>query len=355
MENIMEEWKEQLQNGIHTLEQLSQIINLLPEEKEDIQKVISENAFFISPYYANLMDKNNKDCPIRLQAIPSIKEITGTYGEKDPLMETNCSPIPLVIHVYPDRVAFLVSNSCAMYCRHCLRKYTVKTHCQNYSDEEINRAIKYIADTPAVRDVLLTGGDPLMLSDDKLEWIISSLRKIPHVEIIRIGTRMICTLPSRITDDLCQMLKRYHPIWINTQFNHPKELTSEVSIAVNKLLEVGIPLGNQSVLLKGINNSIETMKQLVQKLVYLRIRPYYIYQAQTLYGTTHFITPIEQGIDIINNLRGYTSGICEPKYVLDTPYGKVPLNPTYSLGRAGQYYVMRTYDDKIWKEYNPLY
>lgn len=351
----MEEWKEQLNNGICTLEQLCQIINLLPKEKEDIQKVISENAFFISPYYANLIDKNNKDCPIRLQAIPSIKEITGTYGEKDPLMETNCSPIPLIIHVYPDRIAFLVSNSCAMYCRHCLRKYTVKTHCQNYSDEEINRAIKYISDTSSIRDVLLTGGDPLMLDDDKIEWIISSLRKISHVEIIRIGTRMICTLPSRITDDLCQMLKRYHPIWINTQFNHPKELTLEVAIAVNKLLEVGIPISNQSVLLKGINNSIETMKQLVQKLVYLRIRPYYIYQAQTLYGTTHFITPIEQGIDIINNLRGYTSGICEPKYVLDTPYGKVPLNPTYSLGRSGQYYVMKTYDDKIWKEYNPLY
>lgn len=351
----MEEWKEQLQNGIYTLEHLSKSISLSEDEKEDIKKVISENAFFISPYYANLIDKNNKYCPIRLQSVPSIKEITNTYGEKDPLMETNCSPIPLVIHVYPDRVAFLISNKCAMYCRHCLRKYTVKTHCQNYSDEDIKQAIKYIADNPSIRDVLLTGGDPLMLNDDKLEWIISSLRKIPHVEIIRIGTRMICTLPARITDNLCHMLKNYHPIWINTQFNHPKELTTEVAVAVNKLLEAGIPLGNQSVLLKGINDSIETMKQLVQKLVYFRIRPYYIYQAQTLYGTTHFITPIEKGIDIINNLRGYTSGICEPKYVLDTPYGKVPLNPTYALGRYGNYYVMKTYDDKIWKEYNPLY
>ncbi len=193
-----------------------------------------------------------------------------------------------------------------------------------------------------------------MLSDDRLEWIISQLRAIDHVEIIRIGTRMICTLPQRITSELCAMLKKYHPIWINTQFNHPKELTKEAAEAADMLLSAGIPLGNQSVLLKGINDSVPVMKKLVQGLVKMRIRPYYLYQAQALAGTEHFITTIESGLDIIQGLRGYTSGICIPTFVLDTPYGKVPINPTYSVGRDGEDYILRTYNNILWKEHNPV-
>lgn len=347
------EWQKQLKNAVETMEQLESYINISKQERAEIGVAMSESAFRITPYYASLMDKNNPMCPIRMQAVPNYIETIKSYGKTDPLMEINESPVPLVIHVYPDRVAFLVSNQCAMYCRHCLRKHTVKKHSEVYSDKEIIKAIDYIKNTEVIRDVLLTGGDPLMLSDNRLEWIIKQLRVIKHVEIIRIGTRMICTLPQRITPELCDMLKKYHPIWINTQFNHPKELTEDVTIAVKKLLDAGIPLGNQSVLLKGINDSIPIMKELVQKLVYMRIRPYYLYQAQTLSGTEHFITPIEKGLDIIQGLRGYTSGLCIPTFVLDTPYGKVPINPTYSIGREGDYYILRTYNDIIWKEYNP--
>lgn len=347
-------WQEQLRNSITTIEQLEKYINISESEKKEIKLAIDNSAFGITPYYASLMDKDDRNCPIRKQAVPSIEETKIRFGTEDPIMEKNCSPCNLVIHVYPDRVAFLVSGSCAMYCRHCLRKHTIKKHSTNYGKEELKKAIEYIANSENIRDVLLTGGDPLLLSDAELEWIISQLRSIKHVEIIRIGTRTLCTLPQRFTDDLCNMLSKYHPIWLNTQFNHPKELTDEVEQAVDKILRAGIPVGNQTVLLKGINDDVETMKKLLQKLVCFRIRPYYIYQAQTLSGTEHFITPIEDGINIIRNIRGYTSGICEPKYVLDTPYGKVPLNPTYLLGREGDYVSMRTWDDEIWKEYNPV-
>lgn len=348
------EWHAQISKAIETIEQLETYIDLSTTEKQEINHTMGENAFRITPYYASLMDREDRQCPIRMQAVPSIKETIISYGDADPLMEINESPVPLVIHVYPDRVAFLTSNQCAMYCRHCLRKHTVKKHSKCYSDDEILAAIGYIKYTDRIRDVLLTGGDPLMLSDDRLEWIISQLRAIDHVEIIRIGTRMICTLPQRITSDLCAMLKKYHPIWINTQFNHPKELTKEAATAADMLLSAGIPLGNQSVLLKGINDSVPVMKELVQGLVKMRIRPYYLYQAQALAGTEHFITPIESGLDIIQGLRGYISGICIPAFVLDTPYGKVPINPTYSIGREGEDYILRTYNNILWKEYNPM-
>lgn len=350
----MEEWKVQLMNSVKSIQDLEKYLNLSESEKVEITKVMAEFGFSITPYFAALMDSENEKCPIRMQAVPDIKELQNDFGEKDPLMEANCSPCPLIIHVYPDRVAFLVSNACAMYCRHCLRKYTTKMHSKSYSDDEIVNAIEYIRTTEQIRDVLLTGGDPLMLSDEKLEWIISELRAIPHVEVIRIGTRMICTLPQRITDKLCNILQKYHPIWINTQFNHPKELTPLVKVAVDRLLLAGIPIGNQTVLLQGINDSLNVMKQLVQKLVYFRIRPYYIYQAQTLYGTEHFITPIEKGIEIMRNLRGYTSGICIPQYVLDTPYGKVPISPNYVIGRDGNYFILTSYDGKVWREFNPI-
>lgn len=349
----MSVWHEQIKNAVETMEQLQSYINMSEQERMEIKSAMEKSEFRITPYYASLMDKNDPHCPIRMQAVPSIKETIKSYGSSDPLMEINESPVPLVIHVYPDRVAFLVSGQCAMYCRHCLRKHTVKQHSGNYSDDEFIKAIDYIKRTEKIRDVLLTGGDPLMLPDGRLEWLIKQLREIDHVEIIRIGTRMVCTLPQRITQELCAMLKKYHPIWLNTQFNHPKELTKDVEAAVEKILDAGIPLGNQSVLLKGINDSLPVMKELVHKLVKMRIRPYYLYQAQTLAGTEHFITPIEDGLNIMQGLRGYTSGLCIPTYVLDTPYGKIPINPTYAVGREDDYYVLRTYNDMIWKEYNP--
>ena len=347
------EWQKQLKSAVTNIEDLGKYINISQSERQEIMEAISKSTFMITPYYASLMDRDDPQCPIRLQAVPNIKETVASYGETDPLLEINESPVPLVIHVYPNRVAFLISNQCAMYCRHCLRKHTVKKHSVIYSDEEIEKALDYIKHTDSIRDVLLTGGDPLMLSDERLEWILKQLREIKHVEIIRIGTRMICTLPQRITPHLCNILKKYHPIWINTQFNHPKELTDDVKIAVEQLLNAGVPLGNQSVLLKGVNDSLSVMKELVQKLVKMRIRPYYIYQAQALAGTEHFITAIETGLDIMQGLRGYTSGLCIPTFVLDTPYGKVPINPTYSIGRQGDYYILRTYNNTIWKEYNP--
>lgn len=346
----MEEWEEQLNNNINSIKQLSEFINV----DMNISKVIEKFEFSITPYYASLINPNDENCPIRKQSVPSILELSENNGEQDPLLECHSSPTQLILHLYPDRVAFLVSGQCAMYCRHCLRKYTTKVHSQCYSSEELKNAITYIKENSCIRDVLLTGGDPLMLNDDLLEWIISNLREIPHIEIIRIGTRMVCTLPQRITDSLCKMIKKYHPIWLNTQFNHFNELTPEVHLAVNKLLDNGIPVNNQSVLLKGVNDTPDIMKKLVQRLVYFRIRPYYIYQAQNLHSTTHFITPIEKGIQIIKCLRGFTSGICEPKYVLDTPYGKIPINPIYALGREDNFFSLRTYDDRIWREYNPL-
>jgi len=346
----MESWMEQLNNSITTFEHLSKYIDVEPE----ISQVIQAYEFSITPYYASLINTNDKNCPIKKQSVPSMLELISDHGEKDPLLENQSSPTPLIIHLYPDRVAFLVSGKCAMYCRHCLRKYTAKTHSYCYSPKEIKNAITYIKEHSCIRDVLLTGGDPLMLTDDLLEWILSELRMIPHVEIIRIGTRMVCTLPQRITESLCSIIKKYHPVWLNTQFNHSSELTTEVQLAVNRLLDNGIPVSNQSVLLKGINDTPDNMKKLVQRLVYFRIRPYYIYQAQNLHSTAHFIIPIETGIQIIKSLRGYTSGICEPKYVLDTPFGKVPINPTYTLGREGEHFVFRTYNDNIWREYNPL-
>ena len=346
----MDDWQEQLKNSITSLEQLSKYIAV----EDELSQVLEAYEFSITPYYASLIDSNNKNCPIKKQAVPDIQEITHGFGNKDPLLENQSSPTSLIIHLYPDRVAFLVSGICAMYCRHCLRKYTVKMHSKCYSSDEIKSAIAYIKDNSCIRDVLLTGGDPLMLSDDTLEWILSELRAISHVEIIRIGTRMVCTLPQRITDNLCRMIKKYHPIWLNTQFNHVNELTFDAQCAINKLLDSGVPIGNQSVLLKGINDSPENMLNLLHRLVKFRIRPYYIYQAQTLHSTTHFITPIETGLQIMKSIRGYTSGICEPKYVLDTPFGKVPIDPTYSLGREGDYFLFRTYNDNIWREYNPI-
>jgi lysine 2,3-aminomutase len=290
-----------------------------------------------------------------MQVVPTADELFDDLGIPDPLSETKHAPVQLIIRVYPDRLAFCVGNRCPVYCRHCLRKETMVGKPDiNFSDDMISEGIAYIGDHPEIRDVLLTGGDPLLLPDERVEDILARLRAIPHVEVIRIGSRTPCALPQRITPELCRMLSRYHPLYLNTQFNHPKEITPEAEQACARLANAGIPLGNQSVLLRGINDSVAVMKKLCQELMRIRVRPYYIYQCQILRGTRHFRTPIETGLQIMANLQGYISGLAVPKYVLDTPYGKIPLAPNYIVGREGDDMVLRSWDGHIWREPNPL-
>lgn len=348
------DWRWQLRNRITTLQELKKYININPEEEREIEEASKSFRWAITPYYANLMDKDNPDCPIRRQAIPSGAELREGFGILDPLQEEANSPVEGIIRVYPDRLAFCITNQCPTFCRHCLRKRLIGEVDRHLSSDKIQKGIDYIKSNEEIRDVLLTGGDALLFPDDRLENLISQLREIPHVEIIRLGSRTPCTLPQRITPELCKMLEKYHPVWINTQFNNPQEITPEAEEACARLLKAGIPLGNQSVLLKGINAEPEVMLKLVRELVRIRVRPYYLYQAQTLKGTEHFIVPIETGIEIIRNIRGFTTGFAEPKYVVDTPYGKIPLAPQYMIGREGDYWALRSFEDKVWREFNPL-
>jgi lysine 2,3-aminomutase len=264
------------------------------------------------------------------------------------------SPVKSVIRVYPDRVAFCVNNECALYCRFCLRKRMVGTQDWAMHRSELQAALDWLASTPEIRDVLLTGGDPLSFSDSRLEWLLRELRAIPHIEIIRLGTRMPVTLPYRVTDELCRVLERYHPIWLNTHFNHSAELTDAAAEACDRLLRAGIPVGNQTVLLAGINDDARVMRELCEGLVRMRVRPYYVYQAQLLEGTAHFRTPIERGIALFRELRGRTSGFAIPQYVLDTPHGKVPLGHATARGREGDCFAVEAWNGEIWKEPNPL-
>ena len=299
------------------------------------------------------MNGDDPNCPLRLQAIPREAELNDAEGMMDPLLEEEHNPAPNVIKVYPDRIAWTVANICPVLCRHCLRKRMVGRERFDFSEEAKEAAFKYIENAPEIRDVLVTGGDPLMHSDEFIEDLLGRLRSIKHVEIIRIGSRTPCTMPQRITGKLCGILKKAHPLWFNTQFNHPNELTEEAREACERLADAGIPLGNQSVLLAGINDEPETMKKLVQGLIKIRVRPYYIYQAQILSGTAHFRTPIEKGLDIIRSLRGHTSGLAVPVFVLDTPYGKIPMHPETIVKRDDDAVYLRAWDGKIWKEPNP--
>jgi lysine 2,3-aminomutase len=299
------------------------------------------------------MDPADPECPIRRQVVPRMAELEDRLGLADPLDEVAHSPVKNVIRVYDDRIAFCVNNECALYCRYCLRKRMVGDEDWAMKRAELAEALAWIRATPSIRDVLLTGGDPLVFSDDKLAWLLGELRAIPHVEIVRLGTRLPVTLPFRVTDDLCRMLAEHHPIWLNTHFNHPRELTPEAAEACDRLTRVGIPVGNQSVLLRGINDDLDTMKALCEGLVRMRVRPYYCYQAQLLEGTAHFRTTIEDGIALFRALRGRTSGFAIPLYVLDTPCGKVPLDHPWVRGREGDCVVVETYEGKLWRERNP--
>lgn len=350
------DWRDagwQMRHRVRTAADLARYVNPVPDEVRAVEALAERFRFVITPYYAALMDRDDPSCPIRRQVVPRMAELDDPHGVSDPLDEVAHSPVKNVIRVYGDRIAFCVNNECALYCRFCLRKRMVGDEEWTMQRRELAAAVDWIRRTPEIRDVLLTGGDPLVFSDERLDWLLSELRAIPHVEIVRLGTRLPVTLPFRVTPQLCAMLERHHPIWVNTHFNHPKELTAEAAEACGRLLRAGIPVGNQSVLLAGVNDDEATMKALCEGLVRMRVRPYYCYQAQLLEGTAHFRVPIERGIALFRALRGRTSGFAIPQYVLDTPRGKVPLTYPWVRGREGDFVVVESPGGELWRERNP--
>lgn len=344
------DWHWQTANRITTVEQLKQVINLTEDEEQGIHECLKSLRMGITPYYAMLMDPNDPNCPVRLQAVPRIQETHRSAQDlDDPLHEDTDSPAPHLTHRYPDRVLFLITDQCAMYCRHCTRRRLAGENDRAFPFDEYEAAFKYIEDHKEVRDVILSGGDCLLVGDDILEKIISRLRKIEHLEIIRIGSRTPVVMPQRITDDLVNMLKKYHPIWLNTHFNTPKEMTPEASAALAKLADAGIPLGNQSVLLRGINDCSHIMLKLVQLLVKNRVRPYYIYQCDMSVGIEHFRTAVAKGIEIMESLRGHTSGLCVPTFVIDAigGGGKTPILPNYLISMSDRKVITRNFEGVI--------
>jgi len=335
-------WKEILSKSIVNADELQKICKI-KIESEEIKKVIKKYPMRINPYFLSLIKE--KDDAIWKQCIPDIKEIDDSFGLEDPLAEERDSPVPGITHRYPDRALFLVSNQCAMYCRFCTRKRKVGDPFKRITKEQISKGIEYLKAHEEVRDVILSGGDPLMLSDSYLEWILKEIRAIPHIEIIRIGTRVPCALPQRITPELCDILKKYHPLYMNIHFNHPSEITPYSEKACGMLASAGIPLGSQTVLLKGINDNPETMKKLMQELVRIRVKPYYIYQADVVKGANHFRTKVKKGVEIIDKIRGHTSGLCVPHFVIDAPNGggKIPILPDYVTGKDNKKVSLRNY------------
>jgi len=346
-------WKWQIKNSIRDVQTFERLLDIKfeQEERKLLEQTIAKFPLSITPYYLSLIDRDDyRNDPVFKQSFPSPKELhVCKYDMKDPLAEDTDSPVPGLTHRYPDRVLFHISNICSMYCRHCTRKRKVGDPGSIPEKEEILKGIEYIKNTPAVRDVLLSGGDPLMLPDEYLDWILTELRKIPHVEVIRIGTRMPVVLPYRITDDLVNMLKKHHPLWINTHFNHPKEITDSSKEALKKLADAGIPLGNQSVLLAEVNDCPSIIKKLVQKLVQNRVRPYYLFQCDLSEGLSHFRTPVGKGIEIMESLIGHTSGFAVPTYVIDAPGGggKIPVMPNYLISWSTNKVILRNYEGVI--------
>ena len=349
-DELWNDWHWQVKNRVETLEDLKKYLNLTEEEEEGVRRTLGRLRMAITPYYLSLIDLEDEYDPIRRQAIPTAHELeSAPYEAADPLHEDTDSPVKGLTHRYPDRVLFLVTDQCSMYCRHCTRRrFAGQTDCA-VPMEQIEKCIEYIRQHEEVRDVLLSGGDALMLGDGLLERIIAELRTIEHVEIIRIGSRTPVVCPQRITPELCAMLKKYHPIWVNTHFNHPNEITPEAAAACARLADAGIPLGNQSVLLAGVNDCVHVMKKLVNELVYIRVRPYYIYACDPSLGLSHFRTPVSKGIEIMEGLRGHTSGLCVPTFVVDAPGGggKTPVMPTYLISQKPGKIVLRNFEGVI--------
>lgn len=344
------DWRWQVENRIETLEDLKKYIKLTPAEEEGVKQTLKTLRMAITPYYLSLINPDDPNDPVRRQAIPTGLETYRSAADLlDPLHEDSDSPVPGLTHRYPDRVLFLITDQCSMYCRHCTRRRFAGQHDCESPAERIDKAIEYIAKTPQVRDVLLSGGDCLLVSDQVLESIIKRLRAIPHVEIIRMGSRTPVVCPQRITPELVAMLSKYHPIWLNTHFNHSNEITEESSEACARLANAGIPLGNQSVLLRGVNDSVEVMKKLMCNLVKIRVRPYYIYQCDLSMGLEHFRTPVSKGIEIIEGLRGHISGYAVPTFVVDAPGGggKIPVMPNYLISQGVGKVILRNYEGVI--------
>ncbi|MEJ2211716.1 MAG: lysine 2,3-aminomutase [Anaerolineae bacterium] len=343
------DWRWQLAHRLNTVEELSRVIRLTPDEIEGLSAA-GRFRVDITPYFASLIDADDPACPLRRQVLPTAQERVPFQAEMvDSLGEDAHSPVPGLVHRYPDRVLMLVTTQCASYCRYCTRSRIVGDPGAQFSRREYDAQIRYIAGNPQVRDVLISGGDPLILPQRVLEDLLRRLRAIPHVEVLRIGSRVPAFLPQRITPDLVEMLRRYHPLWLNVHFNHPKEITAEAEAALARLADAGIPLGCQSVLLRGVNDCPNVMKDLVHKLVKNRVRPYYVYQCDLVHGAGHFRTPVAVGLEIIEALRGHTSGFAVPTFVVDAPGGggKVPLMPNYLLSQSADRVVVRNFEGLI--------
>jgi lysine 2,3-aminomutase len=358
------DWRWQLKNRITTLEHLQRLMpTLTPEEVAGTRLANSKLALAVTPYFFNLIDPADENCPIRRQVIPRIEEThTAPWEMSDPCGEDSHSPVPGLVHRYPDRVLFLVTDRCASYCRYCTRSRLVSNAAGYDFHPEFDRQIEYIEKNKTIRDVLLSGGDPLLLGDEKLEYLLNRLRRIPHVEFLRIGTRIPIFLPQRITAELCDMLRKYHPLFMSIHSNHPRELTTESREALGRLADAGIPLGNQSVLLRHVNDDPVVMRALLQKLLICRVKPYYIYQCDLIAGSAHLRASVGRGLEIMESLRGHTTGYAVPQYVIDAPGGggKVPINPDYVLSRNEDRVVIRNFEGRIFEypegpDGNPLF
>jgi len=346
------DWRWQLQHRITTVEALETLLPLTPEEREGVVLAGKKLALAITPYFFNLIDRADPNCPIRRQVVPRVEETTTAPWElTDPCDEDERMPVPGLVHRYPDRVLFLVTDRCASYCRYCTRSRVVSGVGEQHLETDFTAAIEYIRQHTEVRDVLLSGGDPLLLSDERLEHLLSQLRAIPHVEFLRIGSRIPIFLPQRITPDLCAMLKKFHPLWMSIHTNHPREATAEARDACARLADAGIPLGNQTVLLRGVNDDPAVMKSLMHKLLMMRVRPYYIYQCDLVRGTHHLRTSVRKGIEIIEALRGHTTGYAVPQYVIDAPGGggKVPIGPITVVAHDNQRVLIRNHEGELYE------
>jgi lysine 2,3-aminomutase len=343
------DWKWQLRNRISTLDEIERRLPLTPDERAGLEAAPERFRVGVTPYYFSLIDPEHPSCPVRMQVIPRTGELVTEPGELlDPLGEDAHRPVSAIFHRYPDRCLLLALDRCAIYCRHCNRRRLVGQEESAISRQDLTDAIDYIRRTPAIRDVLISGGDPLTLTTARLEEIVAAVRDVPHVEIIRIGTRVPVVLPMRIDDELCAMLRRYHPLFVNTHFNHPKELTPAARAACEKLADAGIPVGNQTVLLRGVNSSARVLRKLFTELLRCRVRPYYLFQGDVAEGTGHLRTAVETGIELMAQLRGHISGLAIPHLVIDTPggMGKVPVGPDYVVSRASDRWVVRNYEGR---------
>src|SRR6267143_902109 len=351
-QELWNDWKWQLKNRVTSLAQLEKHLELSDEERSGVLLSGDKLALAVTPHFFNLVPRDNPEDPIRRQVVPRIEETwTSPYDMADPCGEDSHMPVPGLVHRYPDRVLFLVTDRCASYCRYCTRSRLVSNASGYDFHPEFDRQLEYIRNTPAIRDVLLSGGDPLLFSDEKLEYLLREIRAIPHVEFLRIGTRIPIFLPQRITPGLCAMLRKYHPLFISIHSNHPRELTTEVRDALSRLADAGLPLGNQSVLLRNVNDDVTVMRALVQKLLICRVKPYYLYQCDLISGSAHLRASVRKGLDIMRGLRGHTTGYAVPQYVIDAPGGggKVPINPDYVLNRNADRVLFRNFEGRIFE------